>query len=423
MQPTGEQSKLVYDGSLWCVSNYLQAVDDQEQPIYSNDGKPQDDSRLTGKTNLLRRDQVSAASKEEAEQKVTKVGLFEQATQVELRKALDDGATDFFIHHFNQGATSPGPCIGSGGALEGMWINDAIRENCFDLTPEPTPTATPTKNEDNSSGATTATNTSASEVPVSTIDNSQAQLKLISEATVDGSAQSVVNASRKAEMIAQMKAVYLDLIQKFPEIKSKRLSSFFITEEDKSDPNARGHIQEGEGTNQCKIGLDFDIFGKGNNVTTALKGAEFHEFLHCWSGIFTSSTVPYQDSLLFSTGESVVWPIAGSYSGELSLEADWYGFWEAMTDVFIARGDKGDRWRILMAVIGEGRKGLDKRLSFLPLPESPLNSPFGNGKQKYSSPSDYVDYIANWGKYDEGIKWLKSKTPPPANYKIYNFNK
>jgi hypothetical protein len=383
--PIGELSKLGYGGNLWCVSNYIQKTDSQGKPVYDTEGKPIDDPRLTGKGNLIRRDQVSAEGREQAEQKAVKNGFFEKSTREELGKALDSGDTSFFVSHFNTGATSPGPCLGSGSLQEGSWINDVIRKRC--------------------SAESESSSSSSSSSSAIGSDNYQAQIKLIENTSIAGSAKSAVNAQHKIEIISQIKAVYLDLVQRYPEIRTKRLSSIVIAEEDESDQASRGHLEEKEGTNACKMTLDFDLFGQGSEVTGALKDAEFHEFLHCWTG-----------GLPFSIGEEVVWPISANYSGLSDPSAVWYKLWVAITDIFIARGDEGDRWRILMAVIGEGRKGLDKRLSYLPLSKLPGS---------YSSPTDYLDSLGNSGDvgdYDKAIKWLKSKTPPPADYRTYKFS-
>jgi len=136
MQPTGEQSKLVYDGKLWCVSNYLE----QEPQEILNDGRPRQDKLLDGKTNLIVRDQVQADSKEEAEAKAQKNGngLFEPSDKTTLRAALSKNPPDekFFTTHFNTGATVAGPCLGGGSSqMVGMWLNDRIRLDCFDIQP------------------------------------------------------------------------------------------------------------------------------------------------------------------------------------------------------------------------------------------------------------------------------------------------
>lgn len=131
---TGEQSKLSYEGDLWCVSNYIEARDSQGKPIYLDDGRPRKDERLDDRTALIRKEQVSAQTKDEAENKarVNGHGLFEPSNAEELRTALDRGDEEFFKTHFNTGATSPGPCLGSGtgSGTIGSWSSQNIAEKC-----------------------------------------------------------------------------------------------------------------------------------------------------------------------------------------------------------------------------------------------------------------------------------------------------
>jgi len=138
----GEMSKLTYNGNLWCVSNWIEEEDAQGNHVYlpDPDGRGKMDHRLQGKTDWLRLDQVEAETKEEAEEKATRKGLFEPSEKNALRGALDKSDKAFFTSHFNRGATSPGPCVGSGAGtgIVGMWINDAIRQDCFDIEPATT---------------------------------------------------------------------------------------------------------------------------------------------------------------------------------------------------------------------------------------------------------------------------------------------
>jgi len=135
--PTGELSKLVYNGNYWCVSNWIEEEDSAGNKVKlpDPDGRNAKDHRLEGRLDWLRLDQVEADTKEEAEQKATRKGLFEPSEKVELRQKLDAGDKAFFTSHFNTGATHPGPCVGSGmgTGIVGKWINDAIREDCFDI--------------------------------------------------------------------------------------------------------------------------------------------------------------------------------------------------------------------------------------------------------------------------------------------------
>lgn len=127
--PTGEQSKLMYEGNLWCVSNFVE----KEPTEYLDDGQPKQDSLLDGKETWIRRDQVDADSEEEAIAKATREEFFEKSNKEELRKALENNDQGFFTHHFNEGATAAGPCWGSGNPAQpyvGYWINDAIAAEC-----------------------------------------------------------------------------------------------------------------------------------------------------------------------------------------------------------------------------------------------------------------------------------------------------
>jgi hypothetical protein len=129
---SGEQSKMVYGGNLWCVSNFIE----QEPQELLKDGRPRRDRRLDGKEDWIRRQQVSANSAEEAMSKATVTGSFERSDKNRMRQALEQNDKVFFAHHFNAGATAAGPCEGGGAgqASVGMWINDAIRAECFGLS-------------------------------------------------------------------------------------------------------------------------------------------------------------------------------------------------------------------------------------------------------------------------------------------------
>lgn len=131
---TGEQSKLAYDGNLWCVSNYIEARDSQGRPVYLKDGRPRKDERLDSKIDWVRKEQIEADSKEEAEQKATSE-YFKSSNADELRAWLDANDKANFTTHFNTGATTPGPCLGSGwgNGMAGKWVNDGINEDCFGL--------------------------------------------------------------------------------------------------------------------------------------------------------------------------------------------------------------------------------------------------------------------------------------------------
>jgi hypothetical protein len=133
--PSGEQSKLVYQGNLWCVSNFVQ----QEPLEILADGRPRQDKLLDGKEDWIVREQVTADSAELAEQKAQKDGhgLFEPSNKTELRAKLSAGDGTFFSSHFNSGATMAGPCWGTGSttAANGHWLNDSINTTCgFDTS-------------------------------------------------------------------------------------------------------------------------------------------------------------------------------------------------------------------------------------------------------------------------------------------------
>jgi len=127
---TGEQSKLAYEGNLWCISNYIE----QEPTEYLADGRPRKDERLDDKIDWIRKEQIAAESKEEAEQKATSQ-YFKPSNAEELRGWLDANNKASFTTHFNTGATTPGPCLGSGfgNGMAGKWVNDGLNEDCFTL--------------------------------------------------------------------------------------------------------------------------------------------------------------------------------------------------------------------------------------------------------------------------------------------------
>jgi len=131
---SGEQSKLKFDPDLWCVSNYIEQVPREK----GADGRPLADIRLKNKGSWIRREQVKAKSKEEAEAKVEAQykKFFTRSDKTGLRDALDKNNKDFFTHHFNSGATVSGPCIGTGDPAndKGLWLADAVRDECFETS-------------------------------------------------------------------------------------------------------------------------------------------------------------------------------------------------------------------------------------------------------------------------------------------------
>lgn len=141
--PTGEQSKLMYPGNLWCVSNFIEERDANDKPTILPDGRPRQDKLLDGKEDWIVRDQVTAGSADEAQKKAQKNGggLFEPSDAKALREKLTARDKAFFTTHFNAGATIAGPCWGTGStsAMTGRWLADAIREDCFGIVPSPTP--------------------------------------------------------------------------------------------------------------------------------------------------------------------------------------------------------------------------------------------------------------------------------------------
>ncbi len=146
--PTGEQSKLMYEGNLWCVSNYIE----KEPTEYLDNGQPQKEPLLEGKETWVRRDQVEAGSAEEAMTKATQAGFFERSNKTDLRKALQNNDQDFFTHHFNEWATAAGPCWGTGDPANpyvGYWINDAIAAECKgEALPEQSTSSNPTSSNE-----------------------------------------------------------------------------------------------------------------------------------------------------------------------------------------------------------------------------------------------------------------------------------
>lgn len=139
--PTGEQPKLAYNGDLWCVSNFVEERDANGKPvpISAVDTRPRKDPRLKGKEDWIVREQVSADDKKQAEDKAiaNSHGSFQMSNADELRAALDRNDKEFFTHRFNSGATSPGPCMGTGDVSiqSGKWLSDIIREECFGISP------------------------------------------------------------------------------------------------------------------------------------------------------------------------------------------------------------------------------------------------------------------------------------------------
>lgn len=122
-----------YDGNTWCVSNYVE----KEPTEYLEDGRPKKSPLLDDRGDWIRKDQVDIGSgannpEEAAMSLATKEKYFERATKEEMVSALQKGDKDFFTHHYNETATSAGPCWGTGGSEDdGQWINDAIRSECL----------------------------------------------------------------------------------------------------------------------------------------------------------------------------------------------------------------------------------------------------------------------------------------------------
>jgi len=125
---TGEQAKLLQDRNknLWCVSNFV--AKSAQEPTTP-------DPALLGKGGWIRRQQIKAKDAPEANQKAIASG-WPQSEKERLRQALTANDEDFFTHHFNVGATSRGPCLGSGiiGEHIGGWINDEMLKECSDST-------------------------------------------------------------------------------------------------------------------------------------------------------------------------------------------------------------------------------------------------------------------------------------------------
>ncbi len=167
--PTGEMSKLEYNGNYWCVSNWIEEEDANGNRVFlpDPDGRGRMDHRLKDKTDWMRLDQVEADTKEEAEQKAFRKGLFEPSEKVALREALDKNDKAFFTSHFNTGATHPGPCVGSGmgTGIVGMWINDSIRNDCFDIAPPQATTSEPQSQEPEQTGESSCGPTVDSLIP------------------------------------------------------------------------------------------------------------------------------------------------------------------------------------------------------------------------------------------------------------------
>ena len=128
---------------LWCVSNYI-----ENEPLeLTPQGLPRQDKLLDGKESWIRRDQVEAYSKNEAETFVINKynDFFARSNKTELREALAKNDKDFFLHHFNgataesSGATAEGKCLGMGesGIDDGKWVSDAQLEECFGIKTAP----------------------------------------------------------------------------------------------------------------------------------------------------------------------------------------------------------------------------------------------------------------------------------------------
>lgn len=124
-----------YEGNLWCVSNYVQ----KEPTEYLEDGRPKKSPLLEDRGDWIRKDQVQVDSgtnnPEEAAMNLATKDYFERATKEEMVEALQKGDKDFFTHHYNETATSAGPCWGTGsGEDDGQWINDAVRSECLETS-------------------------------------------------------------------------------------------------------------------------------------------------------------------------------------------------------------------------------------------------------------------------------------------------
>ena len=148
LQPSGEQSKLMYSGNLWCVSNFIE----KEPRELLDDGQPRRDPLLDGRGELIVREQITANSKDEAETKAQQNGrgLFEPSEKTQLRAWLaqrNEEGNKQFSTHFNSGATAPGPCVGSGDpdVRVGFWLKEKINQYCGVSTNTTGYTATGTK--------------------------------------------------------------------------------------------------------------------------------------------------------------------------------------------------------------------------------------------------------------------------------------
>jgi len=148
LQPSGEQSKLMYNGNLWCVSNFIE----KEPRELLDDGQPRRDPLLDGRGELIVREQITANSKDEAETKARQNGrgLFEPSEKTQLRAWLAQNNKEGnkqFSTHFNSGATTPGPCVGSGDpdVRVGFWLKEKINQYCGVSTNTTGYTATGTK--------------------------------------------------------------------------------------------------------------------------------------------------------------------------------------------------------------------------------------------------------------------------------------
>jgi hypothetical protein len=227
-----------------------------------------------------------------------------------------------------------------------------------------------------------------------------------------------------------MKTIYLDLIEKYPELtshKNVKYTSFKFKVVDYGNIPGGGMIggscqpnfgyYQRSGNAHIEIGVN--QFGSGSKPTNLTKNTFFHELIHCTSGLlndiddYIETGSEFLDKYPYLE-ESSVWPVAGNYApfGE-DIEA--MNFYRKLTDIFIKRGDKGDRWRILLAVRMDGAEAFNKRLSFLTVPSG------------YASPLMYLESLfedkndESRTLFKEASSWISSKTPSPADYATYSF--
>jgi hypothetical protein len=406
--PTGEQSKLVYEGDLWCVSNFIA----QEPAVADESGMFVTDDKLKEKQDWIVREQVKAESKEEAEETARKNGggRFEPSDKTRLRQALDANDKDFFVAHFNTGATSPGPCLGSGnGSITvGRWLNNAIGEDCFGKS-ERVPVSTATSN------------------PKISEDKKNETLKNIDATKFKAN----VSDQRKSEIIAQIKKVYLDVIERYPELtshESVKYTSLKFEIEDYGNVSGIGmiggecqpNIKEYQRKGTAYIILGVDQFGNGMNPTNLTKSTIFHEFLHCTSGLIDNINEYNEvnggiDSKYGNLEESSIWAITYGYA-PFGDDAEAISFYEKMANIFIKRGDSGDKWRVLINARLDGPEAFNKRLSFLKVPSGYL-SPLGYLESLLEDKNDETRIL-----FGKASTWISSKNPPLADYKTYSFD-